>query len=197
MRDDEENKEALILEFDQSSAMDEHGIYMFYGDVHPKNTFNLIDFILRHNLQNTEIDHLSIIINSGGGYVNESAAVVDIIRTSKIPIWTYGIGQVSSAACDILGAGVKGHRYLYPHTMLMTHQWSSQASLGGKNNSKTIKKYEEITNKIVKDLIKQSTNLSDELIEENILTDYENFLSAEEAIALGFADHLIDGFPFV
>jgi len=192
MTEDDDTEELI---FESSSALEEYGTYMFWGDVHPKNSHPLVEFIIRQNSKDRRPHHLSLFINSGGGWMSECTAIIDMMKASKIPVYTYGIGQVSSAACDILAAGEKGHRYIFPNTILMVHSWSGQVNIGGKNNAKSLKKNEETINKIVMKLLKENLGLTDEeFIYNNVLTDYDNYLTAEEAISLGIADHIVTKF---
>ena len=69
---------------------------------------------------------IQIYINSFGGSIQDSQAIVDIITTIDNPVITMAFGKAMSAAFDILLAG--DYRIAYPNSLLMCHAGS--ASLG-------------------------------------------------------------------
>jgi|SRR5579864_1240573 len=69
---------------------------------------------------------IQIYVNSYGGSINDSQAVVDIISTIDNPVITMAFGKAMSAAFDIFVAG--DYRISYPNTVFMCH--SGAASLG-------------------------------------------------------------------
>jgi ATP-dependent Clp protease, protease subunit len=69
---------------------------------------------------------IQIYVNSYGGSINDSQAIVDIIQTIDNPVITMGFGKAMSAAFDIFLAG--DYRISYPNTVFMCH--SGSASLG-------------------------------------------------------------------
>lgn len=69
---------------------------------------------------------IQIYINSYGGSINDSQAIVDIIQTIDNPVITMAFGKAMSAGFDIFLAG--DYRISYPNTVFMCH--SGSASLG-------------------------------------------------------------------
>lgn len=69
---------------------------------------------------------IQIYINSYGGSINDSQAIVDIISTIDNPVITMAFGKAMSAGFDIFLAG--DYRISYPNTVFMCH--SGSASLG-------------------------------------------------------------------
>lgn len=51
-----------------------------------------------------------LLVNSPGGYVANSLAIFDLIRTSKIPIHTHCVKQAHGMAALLVAAGAKGYR---------------------------------------------------------------------------------------
>lgn len=68
---------------------------------------------------------IKIFINSDGGSVDTVLHVIDMIRLSKTPIYTIGMGRVYSAGGLLLMAGHK--RYIFSHTSCLIHDGSSGA----------------------------------------------------------------------
>lgn len=69
---------------------------------------------------------IQIYINSYGGSIDDSQALVDIIQTIDNPVITMAFGKAMSAGFDIFLAG--DYRISYPNTVFMCH--SGSASLG-------------------------------------------------------------------
>jgi ATP-dependent Clp protease protease subunit len=69
---------------------------------------------------------IQIYLNSYGGSINDSQAIVDIILTIDNPVIGMVFGKAMSAAFDILIAS--DYRIAYPNSLLMCH--SGTASLG-------------------------------------------------------------------
>jgi ATP-dependent Clp protease protease subunit len=69
---------------------------------------------------------IQIYINSYGGSIDDSQAIVDIIQTIDNPVITMAFGKAMSAGFDIFLSG--DYRISYPNTVFMCH--SGSASLG-------------------------------------------------------------------
>ena len=69
--------------------------------------------------QRPEIIHLYI--NSPGGQVASAFHLIDTIKQSKIPVYTYGMGMIASCGVLLMMSGEKGHRYVTQNTSVMSH----------------------------------------------------------------------------
>ena len=69
---------------------------------------------------------IQIYLNSYGGSINDSQAIVDILLTIDNPVISMVFGKAMSAAFDIMLAA--DYRIAYPNSLLMCH--SGTASLG-------------------------------------------------------------------
>ena len=129
---------------------------------------------------------IKIFINSDGGSVDTVLDVIDMIRLSKTPIYTIGMGRVYSAGGLLLMAGHK--RYIFSHTSCLIHDGSSGAigSIGKMlDNLEFTKRLEEK----MKQYILTSTHITDEMYTQNYRRDW--FLFSEEMIELGIADEIV------
>lgn len=63
-----------------------------------------------------------------GGDVYGMFGVIDVMRASPVPIYTYGVGTIMSAASVILACGAKNHRYMTKNSTLMIHEISTWSS---------------------------------------------------------------------
>ena len=130
-----------------------------------------------------------VYINSPGGVVTAGLAIYDTMQYVKCPVSTICVGQAASMAAVLLSAGEKGKRICLPHSRIMIHQ-----PLGGAQGqasdieiqAKEILRMKEILNSI----LSNHTGLPMDRIAKD--TDRDFFMSAEEAMAYGIVDKVID-----
>jgi len=101
------------------------GIHYLTGEINQFNTTPLIQWIISENTNPTPKEYLTLYINSIGGDLYDSFAVIDIMKSSKIPIKTIGLGSLMSAAFMIFVSGERGGRTLAKNTSIMCHQFST------------------------------------------------------------------------
>ena len=104
----------------------------------------------------TNIKTLTLYINSTGGSLNDSFALIDMMRNSKCPIRTVGIGSICSAAFMIFSSGSKGQRYIAKNTSIMCHQYSDDIE-GKHHDIKSRFKEIELTNTRMINILKDNT----------------------------------------
>ena len=63
-------------------------------------------------------------INTVGGDLYESFALIDVMKDSYHPASTIGVGAVMSAGLLIFASGKQGERYIGKNTGIMNHQHS-------------------------------------------------------------------------
>jgi ATP-dependent Clp protease protease subunit len=169
-----------------SKSLDEHGIHLLSEEIDDDNVDRAIRFILEANL-NAKHDHLTMIINSPGGYVSSGFALIDVMQGSKIPIHTIGLGQIASMGLNIFITGHKGHRKLTPNTLIMSHQWAG-GHWGKEHELIAQQKQDEIvTRQIIKHYVKH-TGLNEKKVREVLLPAHDVFLTATDAKKYGICD---------
>jgi len=126
-------------------------------------------------------------INSPGGDVYESLAMVGRMRSSKCQVITEGYGQMMSAAGFLLAAGNK--RYMSKYAMFMWHESSYRA--GGRHS--TVKEYVnqlEVEERLFAKWMAEFTNQTAEFwYEKGRVKDY--YLTADECLEFGIIDGII------
>jgi ATP-dependent protease ClpP protease subunit len=122
---------------------------------------------------------------SDGGYICAAFAVIDIIRSSKVPVYSIIEGSVASAGTLI--SIVCKKRYIRPTAYMLIHQLSSE--LWGKMSEIT-DEYKNLSGIMTKleDLYKEYTNLSEKKL--NKLLKHDLLLNAEKAIKYGLVDEI-------
>lgn len=129
---------------------------------------------------------IKIFINSDGGSVDTVLHIIDMIKLSKTPVYTIGMGRVYSAGGLLLMAGHK--RYIFTHTSCLIHDGSSGAigSIGKMlDNLEFTKRLEEK----MKQYILTSTKITEEMYDQNYRRDW--FMFSDEMIELGIADEIV------
>jgi len=131
---------------------------------------------------------ISIYINSPGGSVTSTLAIIDTMKFIKPDVAVYCVGIAASGAAMILSAGTKGKRYILKNAEVMIHQ-----PLGGAEgqatdiaiSAKHILKTKDNLNKMLADHTGQPLSK----IENDVERDF--FMSAEEAKKYGIIDKIL------
>lgn len=128
-------------------------------------------------------------LNSPGGIITSGMAILDTMNFIKPDVCTTVVGQASSMAAVLMAAGAKGKRHVLPHARIMIHQ-----PLGGAEGqaSDIVIAAEEIQRmkKELNAMLAKFTGKKVSQIEKDADRNY--FMSAEEAVAYGLADQVIE-----
>lgn len=186
-----------MKKFDDFNAADridikllESSTHFLLGEISEENVNECIKWIVYENLTPKQDKILTVYINSQGGDLYETFGLIDIMRNSRIPIRTIGYGSVMSAAFLILAAGTKGERYIAPNTGIMCHQLSATEEVGKYHDIKATRKETDRLNKVMYDILKEATELDGRIIKTKLLPAHDVYMTAEEMIEFGAADHI-------
>lgn len=132
---------------------------------------------------------ISIYINSPGGSVSAGLAIYDTMQFVKCDVSTIVVGMAASMAAVLLSAGAAGKRIALPNSRIMIHQ-----PLGGAQGqasdieiqAREIVKTKETLNNILVNHTGQS------LRKVKGDTDRDFYMTAQEALAYGIVDKVID-----
>ena len=165
------------------------GITIFMGDVTEATMIPLVEWILAANLSNKPQKELTLGICSPGGDLNACFALIDVMKGSRIPIRTIGMGMIASCGLLMFISGTKGKRILTPNTSILSHQytWGSY----GKEHElfATVKEFELTTKRMIAHY-KKCTGLSEKIIREKLLPPHDVWLDANQAKKLGICDKI-------
>lgn len=174
--------------FDYKVDLLEEGVFTFFGEVENDSCREAIDWILEQNIKKKH-KILTLIVCSEGGSVCHGFALIDVMKGSKIPIRTVGIGVIASMGLLIFINGEKGQRVLTPNTMILSHQFSS--FLDGKEHELLASvKHNEIISGIIINHYKKQTGLSEKKIKSDLLPANDVWLTSQEALNLGLCDQV-------
>nr|MBS0021917.1 ATP-dependent Clp endopeptidase proteolytic subunit ClpP [Gammaproteobacteria bacterium] len=132
---------------------------------------------------------IHLYINSPGGSVSAGLAIYDTMQYIKPDISTMCVGQAASMGALLLAGGAAGKRYCLPHSRIMIHQplggFQGQAS-DIDIHAKEILRIRERLN----DIFSKHTGQPLTQIQQD--TDRDRFLSAEESVAYGLIDRVLE-----
>lgn len=176
--------------YDLYSRLLKERIVFFTGTVETNMCNIMIAQLLFLEAENAE-QPINMYINSDGGSVYDGLGVYDVMQYIKCPVHTYVTGMAASMGSFLSQAGEPGHRYVLPQATTMIHQPSSGTR--GKVTDMEIDLHESI--RIKKDLtalyVKHNSKgkTYDEFVQ---LLDRDRWLTAQQAVDLGLADHIVD-----
>ncbi|MBQ6670610.1 MAG: ATP-dependent Clp endopeptidase proteolytic subunit ClpP [Firmicutes bacterium] len=132
---------------------------------------------------------INIYINSPGGQITAGMAIYDTMNYIKPDICTICMGMAASMAAFLLSSGTKGKRYALPNAEVMIHQ-----PLGGTQGQASDIKIAsdhiiKIKNKLNR-ILAENTGKPLKTVEKD--TDRDNYLDADEALAYGIIDKIVE-----
>lgn len=126
-------------------------------------------------------------INSPGGSVTATLAMLDTMNHIKPDVATVCVGMAASGAAVLLAAGAKGKRSALPNAEVMIHQPSGGAEGQATDIAITAKHIVETRERLNK-LLAKMTGQPLEKIEKDVERDF--FMTADEAKKYGIVDQV-------
>jgi ATP-dependent Clp protease protease subunit len=176
--------------YDLYSRLLKDRIVMLDTEVHEHSASLIVAQLLFLESEDPDADIL-FYINSPGGVVTAGMAIYDTMQFIRPSISTIVMGQACSMGSLLAQAGAAGKRLILPNARHMIHQPSGGA--GGQATDMEIQ---------VREMLKMKRNLTQIYVDHNtagrtydeILADMErdNFMNAQEAVAYGLADRVLD-----
>ena len=128
-------------------------------------------------------------INSPGGSVTDGMAIYDTMQYLKCDVSTICVGMAASMGAFLLSSGTKGKRLALPNAEIMIHQ-PSAGTQGQITDMAIHLKRLEVIKKRLNAILADNTGRSVEEI--TAACERDNFMTAEEAVAYGLIDKVID-----
>ena len=172
---------------EQQNNLASNGIYVLMEDITMESCRSCIQWIMNHNLADTRLPQLTLIINSPGGDVHAAFALIDTMKASTIPIKTVGLGLIASCGFLLFIAGKKGSRILTPNTAILSHQYS-WGSAGKEHELYARVKEFELSTKRMIEHYKKCIGMNEKQIREILLPPQDVWLDAKEAKRLKICD---------
>ncbi len=135
---------------------------------------------------------IHLYINSPGGSVTAGMAIYDTMKYIKCDVSTICVGMAASMGAFLLSSGAKGKRIALPNSEILIHQpliggngltgQATDIELAAKNLVRTKERLNEI-------LAKNTGKSYEQIVQD---TDRDNSMTAQEALAYGLVDKVID-----
>jgi ATP-dependent Clp protease protease subunit len=144
---------------------------------------------------------ISLYINSPGGIVTAGLAIYDTMQFIKCDVQTIVMGQAASMGSMLAQAGAPGKRWVLPESRTMIHRVSSGTpgtrgsvhvqDLQFEDSKRSFEESVRINKRLTELYVKHNTagKTYEELYET---MKFDTFLSAEQAVAFGLADRIVD-----
>jgi ATP-dependent Clp protease protease subunit len=177
--------------YDIYSRLLKDRIVFIGGEIEDQMANTIIAQLLFLQNENADAD-ISMYINSPGGLITSGLAVYDVMQFVGCGVQTYCLGQAASMAAVLLAGGTKGKRFVLPNSRILIHQ-----PMGGARGTATdiSIQAEEILRLRARlnQILAHHTGQPVQKIEEDM--DRDRFLGADEAVAYGLADQVIQSLP--
>jgi ATP-dependent Clp protease protease subunit len=186
--------------YDIYSRLMKDRIVMLNGPVEDNMANLIVAQLLFLESENPE-KSINLYINSPGGAVTAGLAIYDTMQYIKSPVRTIVMGQAASMGSFLAQAGAPGERIVLPESRTMIHRVSSgtRGTSGSVHVQElemedAIRSFEEskrVNKRLTELYVKHNSKgkAYDELFET---MKFDTFLSAEEAVANGFADKIVE-----
>jgi len=165
---------------------------IFLGeDVNPTTSSLIIAHMLFLESEDPDKE-IFLYINSPGGSITDGMGIVDTMNYIKCPVSTICVGMAASMGAVLLASGEKGKRYATPNAEILIHQpLIAGGGLSGQTTEIKIHADHMVrTRDKLNRLLSEKTGQSLETIEKD--TERDNYMTAEQALAYGLIDGILD-----
>lgn len=175
-------------------------IVMLEGEVHDQMANLIVGQLLFLESEDSTRD-ITMFINSPGGSVTAGLAIYDTMQFIKPDVATYVMGQAASMGSLLAQAGAPGKRFVLPNSRTMIHRVSSGTpstrgsvhvqELEFEDARRTFEESKRLNERLTHLYVKHNSagKSYSELFET---MKFDTYLSAEEAVAMGVADRVIE-----
>ena len=165
---------------------------IFLGEEVSNTTASLIVAqMLFLEAQDPEKD-IQLYINSPGGSVTAGFAIYDTMQYVKCDVSTICIGLAASFGAFLLAGGAKGKRIALANAEIMIHQPAIHGNgvQGQATDIQIMSEHMQKSRERLERILAQNTGKSVAQVRED--TERDNYLSADEALAYGLIDKVIE-----
>jgi ATP-dependent Clp protease protease subunit len=162
---------------------------MLVGPIDPNTATLLCSQLLVLDAE-APTEPIVIYINSPGGSVDDGFAIYDTMRTLQAEVVTVCLGLAASMAQFVLCAGTPGRRYAHRFSRVLMHQPHGQVTGTATDINIQAAQFAYLRATMA-ELTAQHTGQTLERIVAD--ADRDLWFTAEEALAYGMIDHVIDG----
>lgn len=133
---------------------------------------------------------ISFYINSPGGSVTATMAIIDTMNHIKPDVSTVCVGLAASGAAWVLSSGAKGKRYALPNAEVMIHQPLAGGIEGQATDIAITAEHILKMKKHLTEIMADNTNQPVDKVAKDIERDF--YMSPKDAKAYGVIDDVLD-----
>ena len=131
---------------------------------------------------------IRLYVNSPGGSVTATLAIMDTMALVKPPVSTTCVGLAASGGAWVLSAGQKGKRFILPNAEVMIHQ-PLGGTEGQASDIEIAARHMLRTKSNLNKIMAKNTGKPLAQVEKDVDRDY--FMTADEAVKYGLVDEII------
>jgi ATP-dependent Clp protease protease subunit len=187
--DSDDTQKNYYREFDYGIDTTDN-VILIQDEITSGLTFDVVSKVRLLKKINGDISTINILLNSPGGDVIETLALIDFMKTQESEGLKFNIivrGSAMSAAALLLTCGT-GVRAASKHSKIMVHQLSTVA-VGKLSDVKSNARFSEELENECNQLMAENSKMDKEYWEGISSSDY--FMSAEKALECGIIDKII------
>jgi ATP-dependent Clp protease protease subunit len=169
----------------------ENNTYFLNGEICEESVGACAKWLICENLDVSKEKILTLYINSTGGDLYQAFGLIDVMQASPHVVRCIGIGSVMSAAFLIFAAADRGQRYAAKNTSFMCHQFSENMENKYHDLKATMKENDICNDKMI-NILKEATGLAPSVIKKKLLPPSDVYLTAQEVLDVGIADHILE-----
>lgn len=167
----------------------------FYIDYEIDEDYSLVELakiIIQMNIEEKDVESpdpirlIRLFIHSYGGDIEQALFFCDLVKSSRIPIITIGMGVAMSAGFLIFLSGKK--RYAFSHTSMLVHSGSAAFQGTAEQIEEAQKNYKKQIEQM-KSYILDNTTIDEKTFNKNRNKDW--YLSSDELLKYGVIDEVI------
>ena len=165
-------------------------VHYLSGEITEENVAKAIKWILSANLNKKPKRTLQLYVNSTGGDLYETFALIDVMKKSHHDISTIGVGAIMSAAFLIFASGKQGKRYIGYNTGIMNHQHSDAMESKMHDMRSQMKENNNCEMRCL-NILREATGYSLADVRKKLNTPSDQYFTAKQMIDHKLADHIL------
>lgn len=141
--------------------------------------------------KNANIKVITLKINSFGGSICALLPIIDWIERSSKPVITEVVGMAYSCGAMLLLSGTPGYRYANKYSDILLHEVAWDMGYGKASQQRHNAEYLGRLNKLLRDIIKRKTKMTDKDIARYMDSNTDIFIDAKTALKYGVIDKIL------
>ena len=165
-------------------------IHYLNGELTEENIGKAVKWIIACNISKKPKRTLKLYVNTTGGDLYETFALIDVMRNSYHHISTIGIGAVMSAGFLILASGKHGQRYIGKNTGIMNHQHSDAMESKMHDMRSAMKENVNCKQRSMQ-ILRDATGYPLAEVRKKFNNPSDQYFTAKQLVDLKIADHIL------